>query len=269
MGTELARAGAPCPEPGWTAHAVEQAPVEVEDLHRAYARAGAHVLTACTFRARRRYLPESWERVAHKAVELARSASGEGRRVAGSIAPLFDCWRPDLSPARSDPKGTRAEHAELARVLADAGADLLLCETFPSTAEALLATEAAVATGVETWVAFTPGYRGNLLSPRDVERAAREASRAGGAAVLVNCAPASRTLEFVQALAEGTAGDVPVGAYANAAGREGSFGHAGGADAAKRYADVAERWVAAGARIVGGCCGTTPEHVAELARRFG
>jgi len=269
MGTELARARVACPEPAWTAHAVEHASRQVEDLHRAYARAGAQVLTTCTFRARRRYLPETWARVAQRAVELARGAAGSGVRVAGSIAPVFDCWRPDLSPARSDPQATLAEHAELAQLLAETGCDLLLCETFPSTAEGLLATDAALATGTETWLALTPGYRANLLTPRDVAVAARDAAKLGAGAVLVNCCPAMRTLDYVHALADAVGGAVPIGAYANAAGREGALGSAGGADAPKRYADLAERWLAAGATILGGCCGTTPEHTAELSRRFG
>src|SRR6185436_12595780 len=106
-----------------------------------------------------------------RAVAIARAAVPAGHRVAGSLAPLEDCYRPDLSPA--DP---RPEHRELARALADAGVDLLLCETFPHAGEALVACEEAVATGLETWVSFTAGPDGSLLSPAEVEAAAREAA---------------------------------------------------------------------------------------------
>src|SRR6185436_730655 len=128
-----------------------------------------------------------------RAVAIARAAVPAGHRVAGSLAPLEDCYRPDLSPA--DP---RAEHRELARALAAAGVDLLLCETFPHVGEALIAVEEAVATGIATWVSFTAGPEANLLFPDDVARGAREAAARGAQAVLVNCVPAARTLEFVE-----------------------------------------------------------------------
>ena len=264
MGTELNARGIETPLPGWSAHALEAAPEVVREVHRAYAEAGARVHTTNTFRTRPAVFPD-WERLARTAVRLAREGLGSGHRLAGSIAPLQDCYRPDLSPAGSDRSGTLAAHGELASLLAGEGCDLLLCETFPHVQEGLLATEAAVATGLETWTSFTAGPDADLLTPAEVAAGAREAVRIGAAAVLVNCVPGRRTLAYVEALAEAVGGHVPIGAYSNAGHVDEEMGWASAPGAPEAYAECAATWVAAGAQLIGGCCGTGPEHVAALA----
>lgn len=259
-GTELAARGVPTPAPAWSAHAIDHAPEVLAAIHRDYAAAGATVHTACTFRTKRRQVGEQWEALARRAVAVARDAVPAGHRVAGSIAPLEDCYRPDLSPA--DP---RPEHRELARALAEAGVDLLLCETFPHVGEALIAVEEAVATGLPVWAAFTAGPDGALLTPAEIEAGAREAVKRGATAVLVSCTAATRTLPYVERL---SGAGVPFGAYANAGTPEEGIGWREGGDAA-RYAELAEAWARAGATLIGSCCGTGPAHVRALAERFG
>jgi S-methylmethionine-dependent homocysteine/selenocysteine methylase len=259
LGTELAARGVPTPAPIWSAWALDQAPGVLRAIHRDYAAAGATVHTANTFRTKRRQVGADWERLARRAVSIAREAVPANHRVAGSLAPLEDCYRPDLSPA--DP---RPEHRELARLLAAAGVDVILCETFPNVGEALVAVEEAVATGVETWVSFTAGPDAGLLSPEAVEEGAREAVRRGARAVLVNCTPATRSLPYVERLAEI---GVPFGAYANAGLPSEGIGWSDTPDV-DRYADLAESWVRVGATLVGGCCGTGPGHIGALAARF-
>ena len=216
MGTELAARGVPTPLPAWSAGALDSHPDVVADIHRAYAAAGATVHTTNTFRTQRRLFPERWAELAHRAVRLTRDAVPAGHRVAGSLAPLEDCYSPERSPPDPGP-----EHRELARVLAQAGCDLLICETFPHLGEALAAVEQAVTTGLETWVAFTAGPEADLLTPGDVAAGARAAARLGAAAVLVNCVPATRTLPYVKALA---GVGVPFGAYANAGAPDDAIG---------------------------------------------
>jgi S-methylmethionine-dependent homocysteine/selenocysteine methylase len=246
MGTELARRGVALPAPAWSAVALDVAPELVTAVHRDYVAAGATVHTANTFRTKRRSVGPRWEELARRAVRLAREAVGS-LRVAGSLAPLEDCYRPDLSPGLA----SREEHRELARVLADEGVDVLLCETFPDPTEAVVAVEEAARTGVETWAALWPATPASL---RDTARACVEA---GARVVLVNCVAARDTLPFVEALADL---GVPFGAYANAG---------WGPDAvegADDYEALARTWIAAGATVVGGCCGTGPAHIARLSR---
>nr|AYM54444.1 homocysteine S-methyltransferase family protein [Phaselicystis flava] len=265
MGTELAARGVPTPAPLWSAWALDHAPEVIAQIHRDYAAAGATVHTATTFRTKRRQAGDRWEALARRAVAIARAAVPAGHRVAGSVAPLEDCYRPDLSPAEDIGalQAARAEHEELARVLVDAGADLLICETFPHVGEALAAVEACVSTGVETWAAFTAGPGAPLLSVEAMEAGAREAVRRGAAAVMVNCTAATRTLAYVERLVRI---GVPVGAYANAGDAEEEIGwDEAPPEGAARYAQLAAEWARAGATILGGCCGTGPAHIRAIA----
>ena len=270
MGTELAASGVPTPSPLWSAWALIHRPDAVTSIHRAYARAGADVHTANTFRVQARTLRAAAEQadrrgrrrdpaleaamrapgalVAH-AVALARKGAGADARIAGSIAPLEDCYRPDRSPRRP-----WREHRAVIEQLVEAGVELLLCETFPHVGEALVAVEEAVATGLPTWLSLTPGPRADLLTPRETARAAERAARLGIAACLVNCLPVEATPAYLDPL---RSVGVPYGVYANALGRL----HVG----PRCYADWARRWVRHGVTIVGGCCGVGPAHLRALA----
>lgn len=258
MGTELIARGVSLPAPLWSARAIEDAPEVIAAIHREYAAAGATVHTTNTFRTKRRSAGDAWEKLARKAVDITRLSVPRGHRVAGGIAPLEDCYRPDLSPP--DP---REEHREVCRVLADAGVDVLLCETFPHVGEALVATEVAVATGLPTWVAFTAGIEAELLTPDDVERGAREAVARGASVVMINCTPATKTLPYVERLARV---GVPFGVYANAGPVEDGLGWTNGPEGPERYARLAAEWVRLGATFVGACCGLGPRHVQALQR---
>ncbi|NND98555.1 MAG: homocysteine S-methyltransferase family protein [Pirellulaceae bacterium] len=258
LGTQLAARSVPTDTPAWSAEAIRSAPDVILQIHRDYANAGATVHCANTFRTKRRTLGGQWESMARMAVNIARQAVPVGHRVAGSIAPLADCYRPDLSP--DDP---RDEHRELAQVLADADCDLLLCETFPNVDEALIAVAEAVETEIETWIAFTAGPNADLLTPAQMADGARRAADAGAAAVLVNCTPATDTLRFVQAIADENL-TIPIGAYANAGDPADKVGWDAMQGASGKYLQFAKQWMDAGATLIGGCCGTTPQHIQTL-----
>lgn len=251
IGTELERAGHDTGGPAWSARVVDRAPDALAALHRAYDAAGAEVHTANTFRTTPRAYGAGWEGAARRAIEIARGAVRG--RVAASLAPLEDCWHPERSPV--DP---RAEHAAIAAQLVHAGADLVLCETFAHPGEALAAVDAAVGAGAETWLSLTGGPDGALLEPRALAAAAAGGLARGARRALVNCVHAERIGPYVEALA---ALGAPFGVYANAGLGEGALSPA-------RYAELASAWVAAGATVVGGCCGTGPAHVRALAARL-
>lgn len=267
MGTELAARGVATPPPLWSAQALRDAPHLVAQIHRDYAQAGADVLTTNTFRTQPRLLPDDWARLARLAVELAQQAAcATGARVAGSIAPVEDCYQPQRSPGAA----AAPLHRALAEVLAEAGVDLLLCETFPHPEEAASAVRAARSTGLPVWIALTAGPDGSLLTPQQLAEAARRCVEEGACAALVNCVAATKTLPYVEALAQAQLG-VPVGAYANAGAPDDAMGWRpppASPDAAQRYAALARMWVDAGASIVGSCCGTGVAHIAALAQRF-
>jgi S-methylmethionine-dependent homocysteine/selenocysteine methylase len=267
VGTELTRRGVDTPLPLWTAAAIEDAPDVLASIHRDYAAAGARVHTANTFRTgpytfRHDRDPDRWRRLTDRAVAIARSAVDD--RVAGSMAPLEDCYRPDLSP---EPDLAREAHERMARGLLEAGVDLLLCETFPHPEEALIAVEAALGTSLPVWLSLTVGPTGDLIDDEMVEETLRRAVELGVEAVLVNCARPQRIAELLPRLA---GLGVPFGAYGNVGEPDDRIGwRSDGSSAPEPYADEVVRWIAAGATLVGGCCGTTPAHIAALKARVG
>ncbi len=261
MGSELERRGVALPAPAWTAAALAEAPDVVAAIHRDWADAGADVHTTATFRTRERNLAGTpWagraDELAATAVALCRRGAGAGATIAGSIAPLEDCYRPDLTP---DDDTLAAEHSHLARTLADAECDLLLVETMPSLGELCAATRAAVATGLPTWSAITLGPAGDFFDASQVADALRAAADLGAAAFLINCTPPDLISASLAALTRTLPqAPIPLGAYGN----DLFDGHMGWT--AERYAAEARRWVDSGATIVGTCCGTTPAHLLAL-----
>jgi S-methylmethionine-dependent homocysteine/selenocysteine methylase len=247
----------------WSAQVLTEAPTALSQLHKEYANSGATIHTTNTFRTRRESVGFEWERLARKAVKIARDSVPTDHKIAGCIAPIEDCYHPERSPQNPGP-----QHAELATLLHNEGCDLLICETFPHVPEALAAVHAARATGAETWVSFTAGPEANLLTPDEVHDGAQKAVALGATAVLINCTPATHTGRYIEAIR--TCG-VPFGAYANAGHPDDGVGWSTHLDhdAPKRYADFAAQWVDRGATLIGSCCGTGPAHIQELRRRFG
>jgi len=146
MGTELARRGVDTSQEEWSAAALETAPDVVRQVHIDYIRAGADIITTNTFRTHARSLQSSarareWT---HKAVRLAQEAVGERSvYIAGSVAPLEDCYSPHLTPPVSY---CLREHRELIHNLE--GVDLLLIETMNTVHEAAAAAQNAHAAGI-------------------------------------------------------------------------------------------------------------------------
>ena len=265
-GSELERRGLPLPAPMWSARAVIERPELLAAIHRDYARAGAQVHTACTFRTTARSLAGTafaarWDELAEQAVALCRDAAGPGARVAGSLAPLEDCFTPSATP---DDDTLSREHAEHAAALARAGCDLLLVETMPTLRELRAATKAAASTGLPVWAAVTLGPRGDFFDDGSLRDARKAAADEGAQAFLLNCsAPARITAALQGPLSRGTPpAGLLLGAYANAI-----FG-LGDSLSPANYVLEAERWRASGATLLGTCCGTGPAHVAALRAAF-
>ncbi len=261
VGTELAARGVPTRLPLWSASAVAEAPEVLSAIHADYAAAGATLHTACTFRTQPRWMGDAFEAAARRAVHIARDAVPGRHRIAGSVAPVEDCYRPERSPGLA----SRGEHRALVHVLASAGVDLLLCETFPHPDEALVAVEEALATGLPTWLALTAGPDADLMTPATMRACAARAVALGAECVLVNCVPVLACAPYVDALA---GFGVPFGVYANAGAPDDAFGWTSTPFEAERYADAMGRFIDAGATVVGGCCGTGPAHIAALQRRY-
>jgi homocysteine S-methyltransferase len=189
---------------------------------------------------------------------------GESRRVrvAGSIAPLEDCYRPDLSPGQADD-----EFLELADWLMEAGSDLLLIETMNNLTEMRSAIRAAQGVEAEFWVSVNPSNADAalLLSGEAVNEALNIAYNEGASAFLVNCAAIPVIERAIEGLIERA--KIPLGCYANNGVPDEKLGWRFDEEVPpSAFAEHAERVVEMGVSIVGGCCGTTPEHIRAIAK---
>jgi homocysteine S-methyltransferase len=267
-GSELLRRGVASAGKLWGVGALLEAPDEVRRVHHDYATAGAEAVTAATFRVapyslRTAGLEKSAPELAAFAVRLAREGGPE-TLVFASHTTLEDCYRPDLVP---DDETLRREHAATATILAASGADALLLETFNTIREARIASEEAAATGLPVIVSFACVAGARLLSGEDAGEAAAAVARPGVVAVGANCTAVGELLPALSAMAAAT--PLPLVAYANNAWFEDDSAWLTAAPVSPdRYGFCALAWLAVGARLVGGCCGTNPEHIAALSYRL-
>lgn len=279
MGEALKRRSADPEHPLWSAKQMLDAPHVVRELHEAFLRAGAEIIHTNTLAANRYRLNRGglWDkfaavnRAAGEAAAAAREAVNPGALIAGALPPLRQPYRADLVLPVAD---AVPEHAEHALMLAPY-VDVFVAETMVSSVEARAAVEAASSTGKPVWVAFTlhdytpPRLRGG----ESVSEAIAALDDLPVAAWLINCTPPEVVTAAMPELVA-AAGDVPVGASANAFVDTPGTWSAGmtveqlmvredlDPDA---YAAHAKAWVDAGASIVGGCCKVGPAHIGRLA----
>jgi S-methylmethionine-dependent homocysteine/selenocysteine methylase len=263
LGTELERRGIPTPAPLWSSSALLDAREAVYTVHREYAEAGAEILTANTFRTNPRALAAAGRAadgpaLCAIAVDLARrAAAGRDIIVAASVAPVEDCYSPQRTPGLAE---LEVEHDLFAAWLARAAPDLLLIETIGTLREALAAARAAAERELPFIVSFATREDGRLLGGDSLREALLAIAPLAPLAVGLNCIPPRGITQQLPALRKLTR--LPLIAYGhigNARPTPGwSFSEALSPD---DYALAAAAWVAAGAAIIGGCCGTTPAHV--------
>ena len=141
-----------------------------------------------------------------------------------------------------------------------------MLETVSNVTEAVLAARACREAGLPVWVSFVCDSQGDLFSGETLEKAQKVLAPLGVDAILLNCAPPSDIESGLKKLLPGKG--KPIGAYP----------HVGRFDPPEwlftdeyppaRYAEYCRRWVQMGARILGGCCGTTPEHIKAVSAEF-
>lgn len=276
-GTELARRGLRMDAPLWSAHALIEAPEAVEAIHLDYLRAGAQVITTNTFRTHARDLAAGGRAaeaglLTARAVALARSACAAHRReapdavarVAGSMSPIVDCFRPQDSPgAAAEP-----EHRAMAEDLVAAGCELLLIETMSRVDEAVAALRAAQGLGVPVWLAVVCRADGRLLAGEALAELVAAARGLSLQALLIGCTELGSLAAAIPALVAAAGPDLALGTYPHT-GRQEAGGFVTHAVEIEAFADAAAGWAArAGLAVVGSCCGSTPAWTAALRRRL-
>lgn len=270
MGTELmARGLAPgAPPELWNA----ERPELVRDVHAAYFEAGADAVSTNSFggtplKLAAHGLEARAFELNRAAALLAREAAPAGRFVVGSMGPTGRFLAPQ-GPATEEELA--AAYAEQARALAAGGVDAFLIETQYDLREALAAVRGVHSVSplpvfvTMTFSAFRRGYF--TLMGDEAARSAVALEQAGAAAVGANCTLTSEPMVgCIRALRGGTA--LPLIAQANAGQPvprpDGTVGYV---MTVEEYVRFVPEIVRAGAGFVGGCCGTTPDHIRAMAR---
>ena len=249
-------------------------PALVAELHREYLAAGARLIETNTFGANRtRLAPIGLEK---KIAELNRQGAVIARQavldtglagkvfVAGSIGPLAKAKGDERELGSAE---MTAIFLEQAGPLAEGGVDLIILETFSDLRQLLCALAAAKQTSlpVVASMAFLEG--GRTGSGIEASWAARELAAAGADLVGANCGAGPReVLLSLEKLSKGTA--VPLAAFANSGFPEFVDGRYIYRTTPDYFAEKGLEMVAAGAVLVGGCCGTTPAHIRQLSLRL-
>ncbi len=277
IGTEILRR-----EVTWADHQLMSKPEFVRSIHEDYIRSGAEVISTNSFQLCRRALYNHFRDDAHRrhigapdlearaekllaaSVKLAIEARERVKPerpvvVAAAVTTLEWCFRPDLAPSAEQ---ARKEYREIFKPVKEAGADLVLLETVNSIGEARTGLEVAKELGLACWIAFVPREDGKLFTGETLKDAAAALEPLGVDAILLNCAPPDDISAGMRELSPHA--HVPTGTYA----------HLGRFDPPEwlftdeypptKYRDESARWKQMGARILGGCCGSTPAHIAAL-----
>jgi 5-methyltetrahydrofolate--homocysteine methyltransferase len=264
-GTELQKRGMPagaCPEV-WC----RENPEAIGAIHRAYRQAGSDLVYTCTFGGNRLKLSQygigDVRGVNRDLAALARRAVGAGTLVAGSIGPTGHFVEPFGDLVFEDAVGIFREQAE---GLLDGGVDCFVIETMMDIQEARAALIAVRELGsFFSLVTMTFEKEGRTLNGTDPVTALITLQSLGADAVGCNCSTGpSAMLEFVEAMKPYAT--VPLVAKPNAGMPRLSGGRTIFDMDAPSFGAFAGRFAAAGVNLVGGCCGTEPDHIRELAQ---
>jgi methionine synthase / methylenetetrahydrofolate reductase(NADPH) len=246
-------------------------PELVSAAHREYLEAGAELIETLSLGANRRRLAlygleHEVGRINRRAAQVAREArevSGREAFVGGSVGPIAPPSRSATRPREQIARAIFREHID---GLLEGGADVLILETFSDLDQLLLAIEQArQAADVPVIASLTFGEDLVLADGTSPERASAALVAAGVDVVGVNCgAGPSASIDAIERMGPPTGG-APFRSIMPNAGLpqrlEGRFVYSAGAN---YFAGVTPRMLAVGARIVGGCCGTTPAHIAAM-----
>ncbi len=272
-GTELERHGIKIELPLWSAVALlsKEGRSVLRNIHSDYIVAGADIVTANTFRTNIRTLKKtglestakSMIRTAVDEVRHAIDLSRTDRNVliAGSVAPVEDCYSPELAPSDTDLKSEHHRHIDY---LYDAGVDAILIETINTIREARIALDYASQTGNIVFISFVCIDGEHLYSGEKLSDAVNTAAQYSPYAILVNCATTDIIEKNLKTIRRHYSGRI--GAYANILSDQvnKNTGFTFSLSTVE-YAQRAQHWLDEyNLTIAGGCCGTTPDHIRAL-----
>ena len=245
-------------------------PDQVRAAHRAFLEAGSDIITTNTFQGNsisldRKGRAERADELNAAGAALALEVAGDRAFVAGSIGPTGMLLKPY---GDFEPDEVRAAFASQAQTLAAAGVHLLIVETFGAIEEVVLAVAAAAETGLPVVASLAFGAKCRTPFGVTPEQAAQECAASGASVVGANCGTISPA-EMVPIIAEfRNATSLPLIAQPNAGRPQPTDTGVFYPEKPEGMADGAERFRALGATLIGGCCGSTPDHIRAIATRL-
>ncbi len=269
LGTQLQQLGLPvgaCPD-AWNL----AEPEKVEQVARSYVEAGSRVVLTNTFSANRLALARHG--LAEKRAEINRAGVELARRAAGGGAKVFASFGPSglmLVMGQVSEADLTAAYAEQAQTVAAAGADGIAIETMSDLSEAALAAAAAHATGLPVVACMTFGSgakKDRTMMGVTPEQAAEQLAAAGADVIGSNCGQGiAGMIEICRRLH--AASDRPIWIKPNAGLPEMIDGKTIYRQTAEEFASFVPQLLEAGAALIGGCCGTTPEFIRAVAAKL-
>ena len=273
MGSEFIKRGIRLPEHTWSANMNIEKPETVYEIHKEYIDAGANYITTNTFRTTpRAYMKTGLDvdaatKLARKsllgAINAATKASNATTKVLGSVAPLEDCYKPDLFPGKVIAK---KEFEQLAQWLDIKEVDIILIETMNSVIEAETCIKAFAKCNKPIWISFILKNNHHILSGETILTAIKMLKKYNVSAFLVNCSPLYITHKSLKVISENW--DKKWGVYPNlGVGPPSPNGDIKIIHSNDNYIKLFYTATGLGAELLGACCGSSPEHI-KLLHRF-
>ena len=282
--TELEARGFSVNDALWSAKALFERPDLVREVHMDYLRAGADVVTSASYQAtvegfmKRGFSKEEAAALIQKSIQLAQEArdlylaerEGNGRVpfVAASVGP-YGAYLADGSEYRGDygidEDALVAFHAERLALLAEEKPDLLACETLPCLVEARAIVRALREREIRipAWFSFSCRDAAHISDGMEIAVCARWLDTVPEAAAIgLNCTAPQYVESLIGEIRRETT--KPIVVYPNS-GETYDASDKSWHGAAEDFGTIARRWRTAGARLIGGCCRTTPREIADIA----
>ena len=283
MSTALERLGCDLQDSLWTASILAKQPELIKQVHQNYFHAGADCGITCSYQAsipgllEHGYSEAEAERLLRLSVQLLLDAGEEwwekegrdsGRRKPFCLASVgpYGAYLADGSEYRGnygiEAKELEKFHRRRMEILWDAGADVLLMETFPSLEEAKITAAIAEKMDADYWISFSCKDGGHMNDGAAIETCAKvfAIGHPHCKCIGVNCIAPEYVEELIGRLKECC--DLPIAVYPNSGEEYDPVTKAWhGGRGACPYDEYAKRWIAAGADAVGGCCRTVESHI--------
>ena len=273
IGSELILRGETLPSHIWSAKVNLSNPNLLLSIYKEYINAGSNYITTNTFRTTERAYKKTGlstiqankiaKKSMHSAISIAKRAAKKSIKILGSIAPLEDCYSPQLFPGVENAKN---EFSIIAKWLKEGGIDGYILETMNNIAETQTCLEAVQGYKLPIWVSFNllDSYR--IQSGETLENAINMTTNFDVDCVLLNCNPVERTQEALKIISNQCS---IWGVYPNLGIGEPSPDGV----ISKYYSDdefltLCKNAIDLGASVIGGCCGTSPRHIKILTDNF-